>query len=100
MSIICLRSGMMKTVPRMAPAMAARVRSQKLASEALSVNPSRMRTGTVKMTPELDVFTALATVWTMLVSTTVPLRRILRMPNPSTAAMADPPIVNPILRPA
>ena len=90
----------MKTQPMIAPAMDARVSSQKLASDQVSVNPSRMSTGTVKITPELEVFTALATVCTMLVSTIVPRRRILRIPNPSTAAIAEPPIVNPIFRPA
>jgi hypothetical protein len=52
------------------------------------------------MTPELAVLTPEATVCVMLVSTIVPPRKSLRMPNPRTAAIADPTIVKPILSPA
>ena len=62
--------------------------------------PSRKSTGNVKMTPLFDVFTEEATVWAMLFSRIVPLRNMPRStPQPSTAAIALPPMVKPILSP-
>ena len=55
----------------------------------------------MKMMPELEVLTAEATVWAMFVSRIVPRRRTpRRTPKPSTAAMAEPVRVKPILSPA
>ncbi len=91
----------MNAMPSNAPAMQAAVIIQKSAPVIESVYPSRKSTGTVKITPEFEVLTAEAIVWAMLVSRIDPLRRMPRStPKPSTAAIADPPIVKPILRPA
>ena len=96
-STICLRVGMMKATPRVAPAMQAAT-SQTVLIWACS--PSRKSTGTVKITPEFEVFTVEATVCARFVSTIVPLRKMPRStPQPSTAAIAEPPIVKPIFRP-
>ncbi len=103
MSIICLRSGMMNAPPRTAPVMQASVMSQKFELGEPPVTrgmPMRKSTGTVKMTPELGVFTADPTVCPMLTSRMVPLRSTpLRTPKPRTAAMEEPTIVKPIFRP-
>ena len=53
------------------------------------------------MMPEFGMLTALATVCAMFVSRIDPFFSTpRRTPNPSTAAIAEPVIVNPILSPA
>ena len=100
MSIICLRSGMMNAAPMTAPAMHASVTSQNRADPGSSEYPSSSSTGTVKITPALVVFTLEAMVWPMLHSRIEPRRSKPRnTPNPSTAAMALPTMVKPILSP-
>ena len=92
---------MMNAVPRIAPPTAASVISQKSAPSAASGSPSRNRTGTVKMMPELETLTADAQVCAMLVSRMEPRRSTpRRTPKPSTAAMALPVMVKPIFSPA
>ena len=62
--------------------------------------PTRNSTGTVKMTPEFEVFTDDAIVCAMLFSMIVPfLSRPRSTPQPSTAAIALPPRVKPIFSP-
>jgi hypothetical protein len=101
MSIICLRRGMMNAVPSTAPAHPASVMSQKLALPIARGMPISSSTGTVKMMPLLEVFTAEAIVCPMFVSRIDPRRNTPRStPKPSTAAMALPLRVKPILRPA
>lgn len=81
--------------------MHASVMSQNSTLAVSSRWPICMSTGTVKMMPAFVVLTEVATVCAMLVSRIDPRRRSPRStPNPSTAAIALPTIVNPILSPA